>query len=110
MNRPPIALLHAAQYALDQFLLIFGTGEEDCSTKPFNQQINNFDIHFPGIGTRWHAASWMHYNQRFVGSIAIQYLIDMHSSVSRHLQNEIKVPGGEANGSHQFKPSLDLVY
>src|SRR2546421_3672832 len=52
-----------AEYTLDQFLLIFGTGEENCSAKLFNQQVNNFDIHLPWIGARRHAASWMHHNQ-----------------------------------------------
>src|SRR5438034_5297679 len=63
VNRPPVALLYMAEYTLDQFLLIFGTGEENCSAKLFNQQVNNFDIHLPWIGARRHAASWMHHNQ-----------------------------------------------
>src|SRR5437762_9571364 len=61
--RPPVALLHMAEYTLDQFLLISGTSEENCSAKLFNQKVNNFDIHLPWIGARRHAASWMHHNQ-----------------------------------------------
>src|SRR2546423_14852305 len=119
-----------AEYTLDQFLLIFGTGEENCSAKLFNQQVNNFDIHLPWIGARRHAASWMHHNQtraipcratarvaptfhtvvRFVDLIASQQIIDMCSSISGHVQNEIKVFGGETNGSHEGKSSLDLVH
>src|SRR5437762_14193291 len=108
VHRPPVALLHMAEYTLDQFLLISGTGEENCSSKLFNQQVNNFDIHLPWIGARRHAASWMHHNQswatprlatarvaRFVNVIASQQIIDMCSSISGHVQNEIKVFGGE---------------
>src|SRR5947207_3328457 len=63
VHRPPVALQHMAEYTLDQFLLIFGTSEENCSSKLFNQQVNNFDIHLPWISARRHAASWMHHNQ-----------------------------------------------
>src|SRR5438034_145006 len=135
VNRPPVALLYLAEYTLDQFLLIFGTGEENCSSKLFNQQVNNFDIHLPWIGARRHAASRMHYNQsraipcraipcrattrvaptfhaivRFVNVIASQQIIDTCSSISRHVQNEIKLFGGDTNGSHEVKSSLDLVH
>src|SRR6266550_254072 len=130
VDRPPVALLHLAEYTLDQFLLIFGTGEENCSAKLFNQQVNNFDIHLPWIGARRHAASWMHHNQsratpcratarvaptffavvRFVDVIVSQQIIDTCSSISGHVQNEIKVLGGKTNGSHQVKSSLDLVH
>src|SRR5438874_13187167 len=140
VHRPPVAFLHMAEYTLDQFLLIFGTSEENCSSELFNQQVNNFDIHFPWISARRHAASWMHHNQsraipcrvipcrvipcratarvaptfhavvRFVNVIASQQIIDMCSSISGHVQNEIKVFGGETNGSHEVKSSLDLVH
>src|SRR2546423_1548077 len=63
VHRPPVALLHMAEYTLDQFLLIFGTSEENCSAKLFNQPVNNFDIHLPWIGACRHAASRMHHNQ-----------------------------------------------
>src|SRR5437588_12925017 len=91
VHRPPVALLHMAEYTLDQFLLIFGTSEENCSSKLFNQQVNNFDIHLPWIGARRHAASWMHHNQspvtarvaatfhavvRVVNVIASQHIVD----------------------------------
>src|SRR6266699_876262 len=135
VHRPPVALLHMAEYTLDQFLLIFGTSEENCSSELFNQQVNNFDIHFPWISARRHATSWMHRNQsratacraiprratarvvptfhavvRFVDVIASQQIIDMGSSISGHVQNEIKVFGGETNGSHQVESPLDLVH
>src|SRR3989440_4944111 len=135
VHRPPVALLHMTEYTLDQFLLIFGTSEENCSAKLFNQPVNNFDIHLPWIGARRHAASRMHHNQswatpcraipcratlavaptfhavvRFVDVIASQQIIDMCSSISGHVQNEIKVFGGETNGSHEVKSSLDLVH
>src|SRR5438067_7911324 len=142
VHRPPVALLHMVEYTLDQFLLIFGTSEENCSAKLFNQQVNNFDIHLPWIGARRHTASWMHHNQwraipcwaiprratarvylsprqgsptfhavvRFVNVIASQQIIDMCSSISGHVQNEIKVFGGETNGSHEVESSLDLVH
>src|SRR5712691_4792273 len=115
VDRPPVALLHMDEYTLDQFLLIFGTSEENCSSKLFNQQVNNFDIHLPWIGARRHAASRMYHNQsratarnvgatlavaRFVDLIASQQIIDMCSSISGHVQNEIKVFGGDTNGSH----------
>src|SRR5712691_3541383 len=131
VDRPPVALLQMAEYTLDQFLLIFGTSEENCSAKLFNQQVNNFDIHLPWIGARRHAASWMHHNQsraiarrvttcrattrvaptffavaRFVDVIVSQQIIDMCSSISGHVQNEIKVFGGETNCSHEVKSSL----
>src|SRR5438105_8701979 len=64
VDSPPVALLHMAEYTLDQFLLISGTSEENRSSKLFNQQVNNFDIHLPWIGARRHAASRMHHNQR----------------------------------------------
>src|SRR5438874_11212349 len=107
VHRPPVAFLHMAEYTLDQFLLIFGTSEENCSAKLFNQQVNNFDIHLPWISARRHAASWMHHNQsratacratpyratarvaptffavaRFVDVIVSQQIIDMCSSIS----------------------------
>src|SRR6266699_6455167 len=135
VDHPPVALLHMVEYTLDQFLLIFGTSEENCSSKLFNQQVNNFDIHFPWISARRHATSWMHHNQiratacratacratarvaptfhavvRFVDVIASQQIIDMGSSISGHVQNEIKVFGGDTNGSHQVESSLDLMH
>src|SRR6266700_1465461 len=135
VHRPPVALLHMAEYTLDQFLLIFGTSEENCSSELFNQQVNNFDIHFPWISARRHATSWMHRNQsratasraiprratarvvttfhavvRFVDVIASQQIIDMGSSISGHVQTEIKVFGGDNNGRHQVESSLDLVH
>src|SRR2546421_249349 len=125
VHRPLVALLHMAEYTLDQFLLIFGTSEENCSSKLFNQQVNNFDIHLPWIGARRHAASWMHHNQsrvtarvaptfhavvRFVNVIASQQIVDTCSSISGHVQNEIKVLCGDTNGSHEVKSSLDLVH
>src|SRR2546421_3996310 len=130
VHRPPVALLHMTEYTLDQFLLIFGTSEENCSSKLFNEPVNNFDIHLPWIGARRHAASRMHHNQswatpcratarvaptfhavvRFVDVIASQQIIDMCSSISGHVQNEIKVFGSETNGSHEVKSSLNLVH
>src|SRR5437764_1228259 len=50
-----------AQYALNQFPLILSSRQDDFRTKLLNQQVDDLSVHFPWIGTCWHARAGMNH-------------------------------------------------
>src|SRR5438094_2871299 len=53
---------HCVENTLDKFALVLSSREQNRCTQPLHQQVNDPDIHVPGIGTRRHTTTWMYNN------------------------------------------------
>jgi hypothetical protein len=45
-----------------------------------------------------------------IKAVGSQHVINVSSSISRHMQNQVNVVGGQTNGPHQVKSSLNFVH